>query len=351
MKSIAKSFEHQITDDMDFRRPVLVGLIVFVLLFLSWHTIAEAEFGFSSLAYLEGAFALYSAVLLFFVLRKPYSRWLACAFVLPAIAVILAAMFHPQTPSNVYLWTFLFPILTYALLGRQPGLVVTFIATVLALGAYLSKTGDITVGSHFLVMTDVVICLSIIWVVVHLYERYREKTVEAFHRLATTDELTGLQNRRQMEKAFTHLSKIAERQQQVLAVVVMDLDHFKQINDRWGHDAGDAVLIHISKLLQECLRKSDWAFRIGGEEFCLLLQVETPGGATKVAETIRRLIESTPCYYEGREIALSASIGVAMYPEEEKVFEKLLQRADEYMYHAKENGRNRVVDAAVKSAF
>lgn len=335
---------------MDFRRPVLIGLIIFVLLFVIWHTVAESQFGLSSMAYLEGGFALYAAVVLVFVLRRAYSRWLAAAFVIPAIIVILAAMFHPLTPANVYVWTLLFPILTYALLGRQLGLVITFIGSILALGAYLSKTADITDGTNLLVMTDVVVCMGIIWVIAHLYERYREKTVEAFHLLATTDELTGLQNRRQMEKAFAHLSKIAERQQQVLGVVVMDLDHFKQINDRWGHDAGDAVLVHVANLLQESLRKSDWAFRIGGEEFCLLLQVEARAGALKVAEAVRKALESTPCYYEGKSIALSASIGVAVYPEEEKTFEKLLQLADQYMYHAKQNGRNRVVDAEVKNS-
>jgi len=344
-KSVAKVFGPHGIESMDFRRPVLAGLMMFMLLMLSWHTVAEVRYGLGLMVFLEGGFAVYSAILLYFVWRAPYSRWLAIAFVVPAVAIILTAMFHPDTPNNVFVWTFIFPILTYALLGLRLGFAVTLTGSILALAAYLSKAGDLSQGRDILVLTDVVICMSIIWVIAHMYELYRQRSVEVLQRMATTDELTGLQNRRQMEPAFAHLSQIADRQTQVLAVIVVDLDHFKQINDRWGHDAGDTVLRHAAELLLKNVRKSDWAFRTGGEEFCLLLQVKDAAGAVTVAETIRAAVETAPCLYNHKQIELSASIGVAVYPNESRDFERLLQRADAYMYRAKQAGRNRVVAA------
>jgi diguanylate cyclase (GGDEF)-like protein len=177
----------------------------------------------------------------------------------------------------------------------------------------------------------------------HLYERNRERTTGELQRLATTDQLTGLHNRRQLEKIFTHLAGAADRQKHALAVVVMDLDHFKQINDRWGHHAGDAVLVHVAKLLRDHLRASDWAFRIGGEEFCLLLPMADRDGAASATEALRRRIAEHPCDTDGQIIPLSASIGVSLYPANARAFGELLSLADERMYRAKQQGRNRVV--------
>lgn len=334
---------HEIIKDSDFRRPVQIGLMALVILLLVLHGTAESLFGIGIMAFMEGGLALYIGFVLYLVLRLPYSHKLAAAFVLPLLAAALAAMFHPQTPSNVFVWTFLFPVLSYALLGRKLGFRVTLACSLLALTAYLSKTSSITEGANPLIISDVVMCMCVIWVVTHLYERFRESSVEAFHLLATTDELTGLQNRRQMKAAFTHLASEADRQQRLLAVVVMDLDYFKKINDHWGHDAGDAVLIHVAKLLLNSIRKSDWVFRIGGEEFCLLIPVVDYSNAMTVAESIRHTIESTPCHYNGEIISLSASIGFAIYPEGSKHFDSLLVHADHCMYRAKQSGRNRVV--------
>lgn len=343
-KSMTTVFEQESLKNMDFRRSVLAGLMLFTILFLTWHTVAEVRYGFSLMAILEGAFTLYTSVLLYFVWHAPYTKHLSVAFVVPALAIILAAMFHPDTPTNVFVWSFLFPILSYTLLGQRFGFMVTIIGSTLAFMAYISKTGDLSEGHNILILTDVVICMGIIWVITHMYERYRERSVKALRYMATTDELTGMQNRRQIKQAFAHLSQVVSRQGKALAIVVVDLDHFKQINDLWGHDVGDAVLVHTAYVLRENLRKSDWAFRTGGEEFCLLLQVNDNKGALTAAETIRAAIEATPpCIYQDENIKITASIGVAVYPHEGESFERLQKCADGYMYCAKQGGRNRVV--------
>lgn len=343
MKLTATEMESPIGTGKDFRRPALVVMLLFSVAALAWHAVAEFRYGVKLLAGIQLVLGIHFVILLYFVRRRPYSKWLALSFLAPLLTLILIAMAHADTPPNVFIWAFLIPVLSYSLLERQLGFVVSLIGTLAALLAYLFKYADIPDRVHILALSDSLICLFGIWVAMHLYERNRERTTGELQRLATTDQLTGLHNRRQLEKIFTHLAGAADRQKHALAVVVMDLDHFKQINDRWGHHAGDAVLVHVARLLRNQLRNSDWAFRIGGEEFCLLLPMADRDGAVAATEALRRRIAGHPCDMDGQIIPLSASIGVSMYPTNARAFGQLLSLADERMYRAKQQGRNRVV--------
>src|SRR5574340_1227438 len=343
MKITAREAESPIGNTQDFRRPALVVMLLFSLAALAWHAVAEFQYGVKLLAGIQLVLGVYFVILLYFVRRRPYSKWLALAFLAPLLTLILTAMAHADTTANVFIWVFLIPVLSYSLLERKMGFAVSLIGTLVALLAYLFKYGDILERDHILGLSDSLICLFSVWVAMHLYERNRESATGELRRMATTDQLTGLNNRRQLEKIFTHLAGAADRQNHALAVVVMDLDHLKQVNDRWGHHAGDAVLVHIARLLRNHLRASDWAFRIGGEEFCLLLPMADHGGAVRATEALRRRIAEHPCNTDGQVIPLSASIGVAMYPSNGKAFGQLLSLADERMYRAKQQGRNRVI--------
>jgi diguanylate cyclase (GGDEF)-like protein len=343
MKLTATETESPIGHDKDFRRPALVVMLLFSVAVLAWHAVAEFQYGVKLLAGIQLVLGIHFCILLYFVRRRPYSKWLALSFLAPLLTLILIAMAHADTQPDVFIWVFLIPVLSYSLLERQMGFVVSLIGTLVALLAYLLKYGDILEQVHILGLSDSLICLFSIWVAMHLYERNRESTTGELQRLATTDQLTGLHNRRQLEKIFTHLAGAADRQKHALAVVVMDLDHFKQINDRWGHHAGDAVLVHVARLLRDHLRNSDWAFRIGGEEFCLFLPMAARDGAVTATEALRRRIAEHPCEMGGQIIPLSASIGVSMYPTNARAFEQLLSLADERMYRAKQQGRNRVI--------
>ncbi len=332
-----------IGSDKDFRRPALAVMLVFSVVALAWHTVAEFQYGVKLLAGIQLVLAIHFAVLLHFVRRRPYSKWLALLFLAPLMTLLLLAMAHADTSPNVFIWAFLIPVLSYSLLERKMGFAVSLMGSLVALLAYLFKYADDLGRIHVLGLSDSLICLFSIWVAMHLYERNRESTTDELQRLATTDQLTGLHNRRQLKSVFTHLAGAADRQKHSVAVVVMDLDHFKQINDRWGHHAGDAVLVHVARLLRDHLRSSDWAFRIGGEEFCLFLPMAGRDGAVNVMEALRRRIAEHPCEIDGQNIPLSASVGVAMYPTNARAFEQLLSLADERMYRAKQQGRNRVI--------
>lgn len=171
-------------------------------------------------------------------------------------------------------------------------------------------------------------------------------SVNAGLRLAVTDPLTGLYNRRY---ALPHLGRIAERARatrQPFAVMVLDLDRFKSVNDTWGHGAGDKVLADVAMRLAANLRAADLLARIGGEEFLVVMPDADLGIARRTAERLCRLIEATPIVLaSGTSIALTMSIGVAIGdPTEAGGAEALalLERADRALLGAKSDGRNQV---------
>jgi diguanylate cyclase (GGDEF)-like protein len=160
---------------------------------------------------------------------------------------------------------------------------------------------------------------------------------------AASDPLTGLPNRRAADEAIKRMIAHAGRTVTPLSVVLVDLDHFKEVNDLHGHEQGDAALAAIGQILAASVRASDFAARNGGEEFLLLLPDTDRRGAVGVAEKLRRTIENA----EIRDIGcLTASFGIAALPEDAVDSEQLLRRADRALYAAKAHGRNRVEVAA-----
>ena len=160
---------------------------------------------------------------------------------------------------------------------------------------------------------------------------------------AATDALTGLPNARSAQHNLKRLVAHAGQRLTPLAAVMLDLDHFKQVNDRFGHGAGDEVLAALGELLRGTLRGADFAARVGGEEFVLLLPDSDEDGAVALAEKLRVAVEriSAPRI----EQPLSASFGVAVYPRDAQDGQELLRAADRALYTAKRTGRNRIVVA------
>lgn len=162
---------------------------------------------------------------------------------------------------------------------------------------------------------------------------------------ASTDDLTGLPNRRAFYDEGRRMLARAQRQNQELALVMMDLDHFKTINDTYGHASGDRVLRAIKDAVQPRLREGDLLARLGGEEFAILLPNASPPYARFIAERIRESIESAEINaLDGRPIPLTTSLGLATIAAGEKM-ETAMERADQALYQAKTEGRNRVVEA------
>ena len=172
------------------------------------------------------------------------------------------------------------------------------------------------------------------------------RTRETLRNLSIRDPLTGLFNRRYMEEALAQEQYRARRNDARLAVIMIDIDHFKRFNDQFGHDGGDAVLRALGGYLKEQVRGSDIACRFGGEEFILILSPATADGARLRAETIRAGAAELRVSHGRRALgSISLSLGVAMFPDHGTDTAAIIKAADMALYQAKRDGRDRVVMA------
>jgi len=180
-----------------------------------------------------------------------------------------------------------------------------------------------------------------------LYRRlflYRQR----IETLAKTDGLTGIINRSHFIETAPVLVELCRRHEHPVSAFMVDIDHFKQINDVFGHPEGDEVIRHVAETMRLKLRNTDLLARYGGEEFAVILPETTPDNALEVANAIRRHIEETPIALGAdRSIRITVSAGVAGYDvlPDDIGLEELLKQADMYLYEAKQKGRNRVVAA------
>lgn len=167
--------------------------------------------------------------------------------------------------------------------------------------------------------------------------------------MAVTDALTGLYNRHYLNTHLGNMVKQALKNGKHLALMIMDMDHFKSVNDTYGHDVGDIVLKQLASIIMQASRSSELAARFGGEEFVILMPETDPQSAYNAANRIREIVENTPFKINdtGDTIPRTISIGVAsLYPDGDSA-ESLLKRADEALYEAKHGGRNMVKVSAI----
>lgn len=159
-------------------------------------------------------------------------------------------------------------------------------------------------------------------------------------RMATTDELTGLANRRECLTRMADDWVVSVRRRQPFSCLMLDLDHFKRVNDTYGHDTGDEVLKYVATVLRRAARAGETVCRIGGEEFVVLCPLVALDEASKAAERLRAAVEAAPMSLAQGRLPLTLSIGVAERTEEMQTHEDLLNAADVALYEAKRSGRN-----------
>ena len=211
----------------------------------------------------------------------------------------------------------------------------------------LRKNGEvIDIECHSSVMHDGE-RLLLISLIMDISERSRaERAVqvlqEELRELSTHDALTGLYNRRYLEESFRRELLLAERAGHPVSVIMGDLDHFKAVNDRDGHLAGDEVLRVFGNLMKHNARASDIICRYGGEEFLLVLPGMTQEGALERAEQLRRAMAAMRFSYGASQIMVTASFGIAVFPSHGRTTDELIAAADTALYSAKAAGRNRV---------
>jgi diguanylate cyclase (GGDEF)-like protein len=178
-------------------------------------------------------------------------------------------------------------------------------------------------------------------------QRAEQEKIKDLAKLAFLDPVVQVANRRYAEQKLAEYLEERSKHGTSFAVLMVDLDEFKQINDTYGHSAGDAVLITVAKTLSGCLRTSDLVGRWGGDEFIALLPGMTGAYLSEKAELCRALVERSEVLLQGTRVAVTVSIG-ATVAEPGDTVESLLKRADTSMYESKQAGRNRVSLAVMK---
>jgi diguanylate cyclase (GGDEF)-like protein len=171
----------------------------------------------------------------------------------------------------------------------------------------------------------------------------RARLFEATERLATTDGLTGLVNHRTFQARLDEHLASAQRYGKKVSLLLTDIDHFKAVNDRYGHPSGDVVLKQVARILQKEARTTDVAARYGGEEFALVMPETDRAGAIRTAERIRQKVAQAVFATPGGELTVTLSVGVATFPGDAAGKAVLIERADAGLYHAKRHGRNQTV--------
>ena len=234
----------------------------------------------------------------------------------------------------LYLWIALYSAYFFSL--RAAAVQIACIAIAYWLVLAVSSDPDL-VGARF---AQTIGTLGLVAVIVQTLRNRLAQVVDRLADAARTDPLTGLQNRRGFEETFSVEVERARRHDRVLTVMVGDLDHFKRVNDRLGHPAGDSALMRAGELLDSSHRRTDTVARTGGEEFAVVLPETSETEGYLMAEKLRTAIEDA---FRNDTVPLTVSFGLASFPAHGTTSESLLAAADRALYAAKELGRNRTV--------
>jgi diguanylate cyclase (GGDEF)-like protein len=186
-------------------------------------------------------------------------------------------------------------------------------------------------------------CIVSIWITLSSVFIVSNQLHSKLLNASMTDPLTGAMNRRALEEAVGREIAKTHRNGSPLSLIIIDLDHFKKVNDKYGHHAGDAILVHAVSKFRNIVRESDLVARLGGEEFVIVLPNSGLDVASHIAERLRSSFKKNVLRFEGQSIPVTSSFGVAGHNGKGIDFEELLRQADEALYRAKEQGRDRVV--------
>ncbi|GAA0810792.1 diguanylate cyclase [Colwellia sp. D2M02] len=177
------------------------------------------------------------------------------------------------------------------------------------------------------------------------YQGQLQKTLKELALISRIDGLTQIFNRRHWQESLEQEYAKARRHNKKLALIMLDLDHFKKLNDNYGHQGGDKALIDVTQIVKSVLRIEDVFGRYGGEEFAIILPETDIQGALDLAQRVCNTVAKTPVLFQEHIIQLSVSIGVSQLSDNDTSYEKLIANADAALYQAKANGRNQVFNA------
>lgn len=281
-----------------------------ITLFLS---LLNFYLGNTQLGIIEGAITLFGVVCIWQFERivttknvKPFS----ILFTSLLLGLMMYAFTLQGMSLSVYVWVFLIPLISYNLTGVKYGFIITAVFISLAAVIFMQKNNLSITGIQLTSLSDVLPCILVTWVLTHLYEKTNIESKIKLTQMASKDPLTGLYNRYALQEMFDR-QKLYD-----MSLVILDIDYFKKINDTYGHDAGDDVLVQVANMLlamKPVTTKSATAnvFRLGGEEFGILLPKYDLPAAKVFANEVITALRETVFTYQDSQIRITASAGVA----------------------------------------
>lgn len=326
------------------RKTVLKSLLVLTVAAGIMFFFLNVHRGLYALATVELVMAGYSAALLVIIRNTQHlERWIL-AYILPFFTAMMFAMYTPRATESVFAWALLIPILSHLLLGRRTGCVVALVFMLVSVLIFFDKNYDHPELMQATPLANLSILSLTIFTLSHAYEVSRERTEQTLYRMGNTDFLTGLANRTRFRDIFDREKHRARRNHSPMAVLLLDLDFFKSINDDHGHDVGDSALVFVAHMLVRRLRTTDLICRLGGEEFGIILTDTDSRRAMMVADDLRNSLARAPMPVEDTEISITMtmSIGIAELGADGDTLRELLAAADRLLYQAKADGRNRI---------
>ncbi len=328
-----------------YRKAVFKALLALTVVGGALFAILNILAGSYVLAIVEIMMGAY-AVFVYRAIRhiRHLERWII-AYAIPFFTAMMFAMTTSKASPTVHAWVLLIPIISHLLMGRKLGLAVSLFYMTIAAIIFLLRHQDNPDMMQALPITNIAVISLCILVFSHVYEVTREKSERELMMIAQTDPLTGLANRARLSDIFEREKHRARRYNSPISVLVLDLDHFKAVNDDHGHETGDLALQHVAGIFRDCLRATDLPARLGGEEFGVLLSNTNSIQALEVAEKIRIAVASSPLAINDTVIRLTLSGGIAEYGIDGDTLRELVREADSRLYAAKDAGRNRIIPA------
>ena len=299
------------------------------------------------------AYSISMIVLIFFSRssKKYYELTAHTLLITSLITFTSSLIFVPQDEFRM-IWFYLLIFVAYIISGKTSGMLYTIASIVILLTTnffvelYFSQTAIISsvlgliVGS-FLAYTYTNKITQ--------YENNLKQQNSTLRVLASTDHLTGIINRRIFNEISKHYFETAQKDHLNLTLLLLDLDHFKNINDTYGHQVGDDLLIQFVETIKKILTKGDIFARIGGEEFAILLSQMDRNDAYALAEKIRKEVENISMKHKGQNVFVRTSIGITQNSIKDSSFDDVFSRSDMALYQAKKEGRNRTCCAPISN--
>lgn len=331
-----------VTSDTQQRRNALRALLVLTVPAALALTVFNLRVEATVLSILSICLALVAIGCLQATNRGLATTKLGWIYLLAVNSNVLPIMAMPEIHSGGASWLTIAPALPYLILPFR-------LAFPAAIGSFAAALAAFFVGSTAapyrldpILLAHVIVPAAGLFAAVHFYTKHRILIEKQMLREILTDPMTGLWNRKKIIQAFRSESERSLASGTSLSIILIDLDHFKELNDRFGHDVGDSALVFVARLLERRLRKIDILARIGGEEFAILLPGARVDEAVALGEDLRRILASTEFHHNGQTVRLTLSAGIAELGRDGNEWPALYRAADAHLYASKRGGRNRV---------